>query len=178
MLCCSGQRGGYAVDNSERRTLHTVEVPGLRVALVALGAAEAIFHPEAMPVPAPLDATTPHPLPEQLPVGLVPQRFGDGYCAVDGAGAFQITWIELHMPPGETLGVPWDLAEGPPPAMQGFRFRGREAIAIGALWSAVSAERLPVVITRAGLDSCWIVGGRLSIEELARVAVSLPGGAI
>ena len=94
---------------------------------------------------------------------------------MDAGGAFQVTWIELHLPAGETLSVPWRLDEGPAPAMQGFRFRGRDAVAAGALWSAVSAERLPAVITRAGPDSCWLVSGRLPLEELARVAASLPG---
>jgi hypothetical protein len=165
------------VDSSQRPELDAVQVPGLRVAIVALNPGEAMFHPEAMPAPAPLDDAMPHPLPTHLPAGLLARRLGDAYCAVDPSGAFQVTWIELHLPPEATLTMPWDLAEGPAPAMQGFRFKGREAVAVAASWSVVSAERLPVVITRAGPDSCWLVGGRLPLEELARVAVSLPGGA-
>jgi hypothetical protein len=164
------------VDDTQQRRLHSVEVPGLRVDLVALAPAEALFHPEAMPTPDALDDELPHPLPTHLPPGLLPRRLGDGYCAVDRTGAFQVTWIELHLPPGATLGVPWNLADGPAPAMEGFRFRGRDAVAVAALWSAVSTERLAAVITRAGPDSCWITSGRLPLEELARVAVSLPGG--
>lgn len=158
-------------------TLAVVTVPGLRVALVALAAGEAFFRPDAMPAPAPLSADQPHPLPAHLPAGLGPRRLGDGYCAVDAAGAFQLTWIELVVPAGQTLHLPWDLSEGTPPAIQGFQFRGRQAVAVAASWSMVSAERLPMVITRAGPDTCWLVGGRLAIDELARVAVSLPGGA-
>jgi hypothetical protein len=164
------------LDESQQRTLYSVEVPGLRVALVALMPAETMFHPEAMPAPSPLEDGRPHPLPAYLPAGLQPRRLGEGYCAVDQVGAFQVTWIELYFPAGTTLSVPWSLADGPSPAMQGFRFRGRDAVAVGALWSAVSTERLPAVITRAGPDSCWIIGGRLPLEDLARVAVSLPSG--
>lgn len=161
--------------DAQQPVLNAVQVPGLRVALVAIAPAEAMFHPEAMPTPAPLDAGRPHPLPAHLPAGLAPRRLGEGYCAVDQAGRFQVTWIELHLPAGATLSLPWNLAEADPPAMQGFQFRGRDAVAVSASWSVVSTERLPLVATRAGPDSCWIVGGRLPIEELARVAVSLPG---
>lgn len=164
------------MDHPEERALSAVQVPGLRVALVAITRQEAIYDPEAMPAQAPLEDDRPHPLPAHLPPGLLPRRLGQAYCAVDQAGAFQVTWIELHLPAGATLSLPWNLDEGPAPAMQGFRFMGREAVAVSAAWSAVSAERLPLVITRAGPDSCWLVGGRLPIEELARVAVSLPGG--
>ncbi|NTU84059.1 MAG: hypothetical protein HGA45_32595 [Chloroflexales bacterium] len=163
--------------SNQPAALDAMQVPGLRVALVALAPAEAMFHPEAMPAPAPLDDERPHPLPAHLPAGLLARRLGEAYCAVDASGRFQATWIELHLPPAATLSLPWNLDDGPAPAMQGFRLRGRDAIAIGASWSMVSAERLPVVITRASPDSCWIVGGRLPIEELARIAVSLPGGA-
>jgi hypothetical protein len=96
---------------------------------------------------------------------------------VDAGGEWQVTWIELVVPEGQSLRLPWDLAEGDSPAMQGFQFRGREAVAVAASWSMVSPERLPIVITRAGPDTCWLVGGRLAIDELARVAVTLPGGA-
>jgi hypothetical protein len=157
-------------------TLAAITVPGLRVSLVALGPGEAIFRPDGMPIPAPLPADELHPLPAFLPAGLSPRQLGDAYCAVDAEGVFQVTWIELLVPAGETLHLPWDLAEGEAPAMQGFRFKGREAVAVAASWSMVSSERLPVVITRAGPDTCWLVGGRLPIEDLARVAVSLPGG--
>jgi hypothetical protein len=157
-------------------TLTAITVPGLRVSLVALGPGEAIYRPDAMPAPAPLPADELHPLPSFLPDDLSPRQLGDAYCAVDGDGVFQVTWIELLVPAGETLHLPWDRAEGEPPAMQGFRFKGREAVAVAASWSMVSSERLPVVITRAGPDTCWLVGGRLPIEDLARVAVSLPGG--
>jgi hypothetical protein len=157
--------------------LAAVQVPGLRVALVALAPAEAMFHPAAMPAPTPLDEERPHPLPTQLPVGLTPRQLGDAYCAVDASEGFQVTWIELPLPPGATLSLPWNCDDGPTPAMQGFQFKGREAVAIAASWSMVSPERLPLVVTRAGPDSCWVVGGRLPIEVLARIAVSLPGGA-
>lgn len=166
----------YPVDPRDERTLQTVQVPGLRVALVALSPAEAIYDPEAMPVPESLDDDRPHPLPGYLPAGLVPRRLGQAYCAVDRTGSFQVTWIELHLPEGTTLSLPWNLDEGPAPTMQGFQFKGRDAVAVSASWSVVSLERLPVVITRAGPDSCWLIGGRLPIEELARIAVSMPGG--
>ncbi len=156
--------------------LAAVQVPGLRVAFVALAPAEAMFHPAAMPAPTPLDEQHPHPLPTHLPVGLTPRRLGEAYCAVDASGAFQVTWIELPLPPDATLSLPWNSDDGPVPALQGFQFKGREAVAIAASWSMVSTERLPLIVTRADPDTCWVVGGRLPIEALARVAVSLPGG--
>jgi hypothetical protein len=136
-----------------------------------------MFHPEAMPAVTALEDDQPHPLPAHLPAGLQPRRLGEAYCAADAAGAFQVSWIELHLPAGATLSVPWDLSDGPAPAMQGFQFKGRDAVAIGAVWSAVSRERLPMIVTRAGPDSCWLTSGRLPLDELARVAVSLPAGA-
>lgn len=164
-------------DADPQGTLAAVSVPGLRVTLVALAPGEAMFRPDAMPAPEPLPSDRPHPLPGYLPAGLQARRLGEAYCAVDDGGLFQVTWIELVLPAGHTLRLPWDLAEGDMPTMQGFQFRGREAVAVAATWSVVSAERLPMVITRAGPDTVWLVGGRLAIDELARVAVSLPGGA-
>ena len=130
-----------------------------------------------MPSPQPLPPGRPHPLPGYLPAGLEPMLLGEAYCGVDAAGAFQVPWIELVLPAGETLHLPWDLADGEPPSMQGFQFRGREAVAVAATWSVVSAERLPMVVTRAGPDTCWLVSGRLPQQELLAVAASLPAGA-
>jgi hypothetical protein len=157
-------------------TIAAISVPGLRVSIVALDASEAFYRPDAMPSHEPLSADQLHPLPSFLPEGLSPRQLGPAYCAIDSAGEFQVTWIELLVPAGTTLRLPWNLEEGSPPAMQGFQFRGRDAVAVAASWSMVTSERLPLVITRAGPDTCWLVGGRLSIEDLARVAVSLPGG--
>lgn len=156
-------------------TLASVAVPGLRVLLVALAPAERLFQPDAMPAPRPLDEQVEHPLPTYLPAGLAPRSFGSAHCAVDASGAFQVTWIELALPPDEPLALPWDLAEGDAPVMQGFELSGRPCVAVSASWSAVTAERLPLVITRAGPASCWLVGGRIAIDQLARIAVSLPG---
>ena len=153
-----------------------ITVPGLRVLLVEVAPGEAIFQPDALPQPTPLDADGPHPLPTYLPAGLAPRSFGAGYCAVDASGAFQATWIELGLPTDQPLWLPWDSADGPPPAMQGFELGGRPCVAVAVAWSAVSRERLPLVITRAGPEACWLVSGRLSINVLARIAVSLPSG--
>lgn len=154
--------------------LASVGVPGLRVMLVALATGERLFRPDAMPRPTPLAALADHPLPTYLPAGLAPRSFGDAHCAVDDSGAFQATWIVLPLPPDQPLVLPWDLAEGDAPAMQGFELGGRPCVAVAASWSAVSAERLPLVVTRAGAGSCWLVGGRITIDQLARIAVSLP----
>ncbi len=167
---------GSPPDADPPGTLATIRVPGLRVSIVALREGEALYQPESMPSPTALSADQLHPLPTFLPPGLSPRQLGDAYCAVDADGVFQVTWIELVVPAGETLHLPWDLAEGEAPAMQGFRFKGRDAVAVSASWSMVSSERLPIVITRAGPDTCWLVGGRLPIDDLARVAVSLPSG--
>jgi hypothetical protein len=153
-----------------------VQIPGLRVAIVAVPPDEPSFGAGAMPTPVPLDPEQPHPLPGYLPAGLEPRRFGEGYCAVDAGGQFQVAWIELLLPPDEELLVAWKLADGPQPAIQGFALRGRPMIAVAGSWSPLSTERLPIVITRAGPDTCWLVGGRFAIDELARVAVTLPGG--
>ncbi|MFV9506711.1 MAG: hypothetical protein AB4911_19340 [Oscillochloridaceae bacterium umkhey_bin13] len=162
-------------EHSPPPALQLVHVPGLSVTLVAISAAEAMYHPEAMPVPLPLADSPTHPLPAYLPADLRPMRLGEGYCAIDPAGQFQVTWIELLVPANATLSLPWDLSEGPAPAMQGFQFRGRAAVALTASWSMVTTARLPLVVTRAGPDTCWLVGGTMAIDELARIAVSLPG---
>lgn len=157
-------------------TLARLSLPGLRVDLVAVGEQEAIHMPSAMPQPEPLDDEL-HPLPGYLPAGLSARRFGEGYCAVDASGAFQITWIELLLPAGQPLHLVWNLAEGEPPALVELEFEGRSAAYIERAWSAVSAERLPLIALRAGPDTCWLVSGRLALGELLGVAASLPASA-
>jgi hypothetical protein len=49
-------------------------------------------------------------------------------------------------------------------------------VLVGQAWSAVSHERLPMIIVRAGPDTAWLVSGRLPVAELARIAASLPHG--
>ena len=157
-------------------TLAKLELPGLRVDLVAVGEQEAIHMPAAMPQPEPLDEEL-HPLPAYLPPGLSPRRFGEGYCAVDASGAFQVTWIGLLLPAGQPLHLVWNLAEGEPPALVELEFDGRSAAYLERAWSAVSAERLPLIALRAGPDTCWLVSGRLALGELLGVAASLPASA-
>lgn len=169
------QRVAGTKQDDPPETLAVVELPGLRVGLVALAPQEFMFQPDAMPAPTPLSAAQPHPLPSYLPPGLEPRQLGDGYCAVDASGAFQVTWIELLLPAGHTLHLAWNLAEGPAPQLQPLALGERPGVFMAASWSVVSAERLPLVVTRAGPDTCWLVGGRVSAEELARVAASLPG---
>lgn len=149
-------------------------VPGLRVALLPVSGAEAVSAPDAMPTPEPLEPDEDHPLPDYLPPGLVVRRMGQGYCAVDAAGRFQATWIELPLPAGETLYMGWNSAEGPPPALEPIALAGRPGVFLGAAWSAVSAERLPMIVLRAGPEGCWLVSGRLTRAELTRVAAGLP----
>lgn len=153
--------------------LASLDLPGLRVALVAVSGAEAMYVPAAMPAPEPLGAG-PHPLPAYLPAGLEPRRLGEGYCAVDADGRFQATWIELLLPPGETLHLVWNTDEGPAPAFHSIDVDGRPAVYLAQAWSAVSAERLPLIALRAGPDTCWLVSGRLPLAELTAIAASLP----
>jgi hypothetical protein len=154
--------------------LAVLDLPGLRVALVAVSGPAAAFIPGAMPPIEPLAAGEPHPLPADLPNSLEPRRLGDGYCAVDAAGQLAVSWIALGLPWNETLYLAWDLADGPAPALQALSLGGRAAAFMAAAWSAASRERLPLLALRAGPDSCWLVGGRISHVELARVAASLP----
>jgi hypothetical protein len=154
--------------------LAVVDMPGLMVALVAISGPEAAFIPGAMPPIEPLSVDEPYPLPADLPVGLEPRRLGEGYCAVDESGELAISWIELPLPPSETLVLGWDLRDGPPPALEALIIGGRPAAFTSAAWSAASRERLPLLVVRASRDSCWLVGGRLTRVELARVAASLP----
>jgi hypothetical protein len=160
--------------SAELPILDAVVVPGLQVLLVALAPGERLFRPDAMPTPRLMDEALSHPLPTYLPAGLAPRSFGEAHCAVDASGAFQVTWIELPLPADQPLALPWDLADGDAPAMQGFELAGRPCVAVTASWSAVSIERLPLVVTRATTASCWLVGGRIPIDQLARIAVSLP----
>ncbi|MEI7769364.1 MAG: hypothetical protein WCI67_05215 [Chloroflexales bacterium] len=160
-----------------REALAVVDMPGLRVALVAISGATAAFIPGAMPAIEPLPVGEPHPLPADLPAGLAPRRLGEGYCAVDASGELAVSWIDLALPPAETLALAWDLRDGPPPALEALVVGGRPAAFAAAAWSAASRERLPLLVLRSGRDSCWLVGGRLSRVELARVAASLPSTA-
>ncbi|MBX0326231.1 hypothetical protein K2Z83_00800 [Oscillochloris sp. ZM17-4] len=155
-------------------TLAVLDMPGLRVALVAITGPAAAFIPGAMPPIEPLSADEPHPLPAELPAGLEPRRLGEGYCAVDESGQLAVSWIALELPPGETLAMAWDPADGPTPTLQALSLGGRAAAFMSAAWSAASRERLPLLAVRAGPDSCWLIGGRISSVELARVAASLP----
>lgn len=154
--------------------LASCEVPGLRVALLAVSGAEAVSAPDAMPAPEPLEPEEDHPLPGSLPPGLAVRRMGQGYCAVDAAGQFQATWIELPLPAGYPLFLAWNLAEGEPPPLEPIDLAGRPGVFLRAAWSAVSAERLPLIVLRAGPEGCWIVSGHLPRAELTRVAAGLP----
>jgi hypothetical protein len=154
-------------------TIATLDLPGLRVSLVSIGEQEAIHMPSAMPEPEPLDGDL-HPLPSYLPPGLSPRRLGEGYCAVDASGRFQVTWIELLLPAGHPLHLVWNLAEGDPPMLIELEFGDRSAAYVERAWSAVSAERLPLIALRAGPDTCWLVSGRLELRELLGVAAGLP----
>jgi|GEM_PF-701469 len=157
-------------------TIAAIDLPDLRVALVSISPEEAIHMPSAMPAPEPLDDEL-HPLPAYLPPGLELRRLGEGYCAVDPSGQFQVTWIELLLPAGHTLHLVWNLAEGDPPELTSLEAGGRKAAFVARAWSAVSAERLPLIALRAGPDTCWLVSGRLAQAELLAVAASLPSGA-
>jgi hypothetical protein len=155
--------------------LSSLSLPGLRVTLVAISGSEAAFIPGAMPSIEPLSKDEgPHPLPADLPAGLAARRLGEGYCAVDASGKLAVSWIELPLPPGETLYLAWDLRDGPAPALEALSLGGRAAAYVSAAWSAASRERLPLLVVRSAPESCWLVGGRLSRVELARVAASLP----
>jgi hypothetical protein len=163
-----------AAQDAPEGALASVALPGLRVALVAVAPAEAIFMPEAMPAPAPLDADELHPLPAELPPGLTPRRLGAGYCAVDDRGRLVASWFELLLPAGQTLHLAWNMDDGPPPALEVVDLSGRAAVFVAAAWSAVSLERLPLLAVRAGPDTCWLVGGRLGRAQLADLAAQLP----
>ncbi|NNJ08833.1 hypothetical protein EKD04_000660 [Chloroflexales bacterium ZM16-3] len=159
---------------SDNSTLAVLDMPGLRVALVAISGPAAAFIPGAMPLIEPLPTDGPHPLPADLPADLEPRRLGEGYCAVDESGQLAVSWIALPLLPHETLTMAWDASDGPVPTLQALSLGGRPAAFMSAAWSAASRERLPLLVVRAGPDSCWLVGGRISPVELARVAASLP----
>lgn len=155
-------------------TLAVLDIPGLRVALVAISGPAAAFIPGAMPPVEPLTDDGPHRLPAYLPAGLTPRRLGEGYCAVDESGQLAVSWIALPLPPGQTLAMAWNPADGPTPGLQALNLGGRAAAFLPAAWSAASPERLPLLALRAGPDSCWLVGGRIAHLDMARVAASLP----
>jgi hypothetical protein len=146
----------------------------LWVVLLTLTRAEAGTLPGAMPPIEPLDPLEQRPVPSVLPPGLVVRRLGEGFCAVDDAGALVLNWIALGLQHNEALPLGWPLHEGPPPVLQVFERRGRTAIGLSTSWSVASAERLPLVIVRADREHCWLVSGRLALEELVEIAVSLP----
>lgn len=158
-------------------TLAVLELPGLRVALVGLNPAEAVYLPEAMPDPEALDPTIIAPIPNELPARLHVCQLGEGFCALEADGTLAVTWINVLLPAEQTMYAAWNRADGDPPALQPLNFLGRSAVLIARAWSAVSAERLPMIIVRAGPDSAWLVSGRLPSPELARIAASLPHGA-
>ncbi len=156
--------------------LAVLDQPGLRVALVGIDPQEAVYMPEAMPAPEQLDPTLAHPVPTELPTRLTIAQLGEGYCALEADGTFAATWITVLLPAQQTMYAAWNLADGDPPALQTLNFAGRSAALVEQAWSAVSSERLPMIIVRAGPDTAWLVSGRLPTPELARIAASLPHG--
>jgi hypothetical protein len=156
--------------------LAVLEQPGLRVALVGLSPQEALYMPEAMPTPDTLDPALVHPTPAELPARLTVAQLGDGYCAIEADGTLAVTWITVMLPAQQTMYVAWNLADGDAPALEALDFAGRPATLVEQAWSAVSRDRLPMIIVRAGPDTAWLVSGRLSPAELARIAASLPYG--
>lgn len=150
--------------------------PGLRVALVGISAQEAMYMPEAMPTPEPLDATLAHPIPAELPARLMIAQLGEGHCALEADGTLAVTWITVMLPAQQTMYAAWNPADGDAPDLRALDFAGRPAVLVERAWSAVSRDRLPMIIVRAGPDTAWLVSGRLPTPELARIAASLPHG--
>jgi hypothetical protein len=155
--------------------LGRISVPGLDVEVVAIEESLAGGLVGGMPDPEPFDRSdVTIPVPEYLPAGLQPRRLGEGFCAVDEKNTVVLTWFELLLPPGQPLHLAWNLSEGPAPTLQIHDLDTRQAILVSATWSAVAPDRPPVIVARAGPDTCWIVGGHLPHEELVRVIGSLP----
>ncbi|WP_129626524.1 hypothetical protein [Candidatus Oscillochloris fontis] len=153
--------------------LALLDLPGLRVALLAVSGPIAAGFPDALPPIEPLDPASDHPMPSFLPAGLTPHRIGEGYCALDAQGQLMVSWIALDLPPNEPLPLAWNPADGPTPKLQALNLDGCAAAFLPAAWSAVSPDRLPLIALRASPTTCWLVGGRLGHVELARVAASL-----
>jgi hypothetical protein len=156
--------------------LAVLEQPGLRVVLVALSPQEALYMPEAMPTPAQLDPAQIHPIPAELPGRLTVAQLGEGHCALESDGTLAVTWITVMLPAQQTMYVAWNLADGDTPALHTLDFTGRTAALVERAWSAVSRDRLPMIIVRAGPDTAWLVSGHLPMAELASIAASLPHG--
>jgi hypothetical protein len=156
--------------------LAVLDQPGLRVALVALSPQEALYMPEAMPTPEQPDPARIHPIPAELPGRLTVAQLGEGYCALEADGTLAVTWIAVMLPAQQTMYAAWNLADGDPPALRALNFSGRPAALVEQAWSAVSRDRLPMIVVRAGPDTAWLVSGHLPTAELARVAASLPHG--
>jgi hypothetical protein len=85
-----------------------------------------------------------------------------------------VTWFALSLQLDEPMYLAWNRADGEPPRLENIEIDERSAIWASATWSAVSADRPPVLIVRANPETCWLVGGQLPRAELAQIAASLP----
>ncbi len=157
------------------RSLGAASLADLKVEIVEIDRAMAGGFATGMPEPEPLDlANIDIIIPSYLPQGLELRRLGDGCCAINASGAIKLTWFELLLPPGEPLVMAWNSADGPAPELLTIDLGERSAILATATWSAVAPDRPPVIVARASLDTCWLVGGHLPHAELAQVIASLP----
>jgi hypothetical protein len=168
------EQGSRHVHPAQRR-LASAAVHELTVEVLEIEPGEAFSMPEAMPQPEPWPADGLAPLPNYLPAGLTAALLGEGgYCAVDRAGRIAVTWFALGLPLDEPMYLAWNRLDGDPPRLEIVDLGVREAIWASATWSAVNADRPPVLIVRAGPATCWLIGGQLPRDELARIAASLP----
>ncbi|NJM08691.1 hypothetical protein HC891_24645 [Candidatus Gracilibacteria bacterium] len=168
------EQGSRHVHPAQRR-LASATVAELTVEVLEIEPGEAFSMPEAMPQPEPWPGDGSAPLPGYLPAGLRAALLGDGgYCAVDAAGQIVVTWFALGLPLDEPMYLAWNRVDGDPPQLKIIDLGPREAIWVSATWSAVNAERPPVLIVRAGPETCWLIGGQLPSNELAQIASSLP----
>ncbi len=140
------------------RPLLVAETHGVRVAIDEL--APLAIEPHALPPYLPLAPGDPRPL--SLPAGAALWRFGRMLCAKDAAGDplcawHRCGWRLIDQQPGLAPAALLAALGGAP------QWLGAEQ----AYWRRLA---LPV-----SASECWIVGGRLPRDELARLARELPG---
>jgi hypothetical protein len=138
-----------------------VEVQDVR-SIMAIAPAGIGNQPHAEPV-QPGDK----PVHVTLPPGLTICRAGGALGAASEGGDVAVVWRRHRVGPNEPFVYGWRWDQ--PPLVENVALTSQPAI-----WVGGEPDGSAAVITLAGPDACWCIWGRLSREELLRLADSLP----
>jgi hypothetical protein len=138
-----------------------VEVQGVQIELVERGTPGQPGAP-AHELPRYLPLAEDDPRPVYLPPEVALWRFGKLFCAKNREGYPLVTWHPCG----------WRIVSSPSPIAPADLLA---ALGPAPQWMSAEQACWQRLALPTGPETCWLVGGQLPRDELARIAASLPG---